>query len=288
MTTPFSASNRRFSGESTAPPPVASTMFAPCTISASIRVSRARKPASPSNSKITGIRTPVERSISRSQSKNVLPRRFASNFPMEVLPAPINPTRKMFSPARSLRAGPGVVCDIRPDSSKDIVGPGPTISRRKTARARDWRMVTDASGAIPADSGRKKGGLTAAAFVCPGRRLLAQRQAILDDLRGNEDQQLRAIVDLPVLLEQEAHVGQVAQHRHLVGRRALLLGVDAADHHRAAILDQHLGHDLLGCDRRAGQRFFRAAVLVYVQVHDHVVIGRDLRFYLEGERRFLE
>ena len=58
----------RFSGASTAPPPVASTMpSARCTARRASGASRARKPASPSISKITGMRTPVARSISWSR-----------------------------------------------------------------------------------------------------------------------------------------------------------------------------------------------------------------------------
>ena len=46
---------------------------------------------------MTGIFTPVRLSITWSESWNVLPRLRASIFPTEVLPAPIMPTRKIFS-----------------------------------------------------------------------------------------------------------------------------------------------------------------------------------------------
>jgi hypothetical protein len=58
--------------------------------------SRARNPASPSISKMSGIFTPQRSSISWSESKKRSLRRRASNRPTVVLPAPIRPTRKMF------------------------------------------------------------------------------------------------------------------------------------------------------------------------------------------------
>src|SRR6185295_7936578 len=60
--------------------------------------SRARNPASPSISKMTGILTPQRVSISRSESTKRSFRRRASSLPTVVLPAPIMPTRKMFPP----------------------------------------------------------------------------------------------------------------------------------------------------------------------------------------------
>jgi hypothetical protein len=58
----------RFSSASTAPPPVASTTPSSAHSSPIACASRARNPASPSISKITGMRTPQRRSISSSES----------------------------------------------------------------------------------------------------------------------------------------------------------------------------------------------------------------------------
>src|SRR3954469_11604480 len=69
------------------------------TVSASMAsASRARKPDSPSISKMTGILTPQRLSISRSESTKRRRRRRARSLPTVVLPAPIMPTRKMFPP----------------------------------------------------------------------------------------------------------------------------------------------------------------------------------------------
>ena len=54
-------------------------------------------------------------------------------------------------------------------------------------------------------------------------------------------------------LEEVAEVGDVAQQRHLGDVVALGLLEDAADDDRAAVLDQHLGLDVLGVDREAGR-----------------------------------
>ena len=82
--------------------------------------------------------------------------------------------------------------------------------------------------------------------------------------------------------------GQVAQQRH----RGLVLGFgqleDTADHHRAAVLHQHLRLDVLGVDRDAGGRGLAAAVLVDVQVEDDVALGRDLRRDFQLERGLAE
>src|SRR5436190_4372311 len=80
---------------------------------------------------------------------------------------------------------------------------------------------------------------------------LADREALVDDPRRDEDEQLGLRSVRRLVPEQEPDVRQVAQERNLrdVGPVGLL--VDAADHDRAAVFDEHLGLDVLGIDLHA-------------------------------------
>src|SRR5678816_883065 len=110
---------------------------------------------------------------------------------------------------------------------------------------------------------------------------LAQRHGALHDAWTDEDQELVAVVLLAVGPEQEPHIRQVAEHRHFARLIVLRLRVNSADHYRAAVLHQYVGGDLLGIDRRARRSHRADAVLVDVEIHDDVVVGRDLRLYFE-------
>ena len=80
--------------EEPAPPPVARTTPEIRLHSSSAWVSRRRKPASPSSSKMVGTRTPQRASSTRSTSRNWRDNARARPRPIVVLPAPIMPTRK--------------------------------------------------------------------------------------------------------------------------------------------------------------------------------------------------
>ena len=91
-TKPRSRMRRRLPASSTAPPPVEITWSPPRSSSSSAAHSRARKPASPSHSKIVPTAAPVRSSMSRSASTNASPKHSARRRPIDVLPAPIGPT----------------------------------------------------------------------------------------------------------------------------------------------------------------------------------------------------
>ena len=100
------------------------------------------------------------------------------------------------------------------------------------------------------EAGGRKGGGRAPLFHKTAVFLI-EPQRFFQDPRRDKDQELVAVVKFDRALEQDSHVGQIAQQRHLGHRRAFVLGVNPADHDRAAVLDQNLGGDLLGIDTRA-------------------------------------
>ncbi len=53
-------------------------------------------------------------------------------------------------------------------------------------------------------------------------------------------------------------------------------------------MHQYVGRDLLGIDRRSRRGYRADAVLVDIQVHDDVVVRRDLRFHLQRQSGFFE
>ena len=93
---PRPAKNVRFSGVTTAPPPVANTIPCRCESSSIISFSLTRKPSSPSISKIQSIGAPVLASIYWSVSTNSRGNNCANCLPMVVLPAPTGPIRNLF------------------------------------------------------------------------------------------------------------------------------------------------------------------------------------------------
>ena len=96
-TTPFCRMARTFASRSTAPPPVATICPFSRQTSAITACSSARKAASPSWAKISGMDFPARRSISVSQSTKGRPMRLASARPMLLLPQPGMPVRIRFS-----------------------------------------------------------------------------------------------------------------------------------------------------------------------------------------------
>src|SRR6185295_9311116 len=247
MTVPRIAMRRRFSSASTAPPPVASTALSSAQSSAITCVSRARKPASPSMSKITGMRTPQRRSISSSASKKSRFRRRASKRPTVVFPAPIMPTR--------IRLPAGFTASFYADGK--CVGIKQN-GRENPAVRLCWKLAS------------------------------ADGQALVHDSWRDEHQQLGLARGADRVLEQEPDVRQVAEERDARGVVAVALIVNAADHHRAAVLHQHLGLDVLGGDGDTRRRGRARLVLVDVERHDDVAVRRDLRLHLEREIRLAE
>ena len=65
--------------------------------------------------------------------------------------------------------------------------------------------------------------------------------AVLDNCRGQEDQNLLAVDTAVVGTEQVADDRQVAQDRNIVPRPVLLLGDKATQHHRLPIRDTPIG-----------------------------------------------
>src|SRR5690606_11245981 len=110
------------------------------------------------------------------------------------------------------------------------------------------------------------------------------------DLGGDEDQQLALALALHGLAEQAAEVGQVAKERHLGNARLLLRLIDTTEHHGFAIGHQHLGFDLGDVDggNTTGHVDLAHRVLVDHQVHDDVVVRRDLRGNVQLQHGLLE
>src|SRR3954468_15691014 len=93
------ATASRFSALESAPPPSATTVSAvdvePNNNSCNAALSLERKPDSPASSKICAMERPSRAAIRSSRSTKRVFKRFASNLPTLVLPAPIKPTSKI-------------------------------------------------------------------------------------------------------------------------------------------------------------------------------------------------
>ena len=79
-------------------------------------------------------------------------------------------------------------------------------------------------------------------------RLSAHREPFVDDARRDEHQQLGLVVGWCVVPEQHPRIGRSPNNGTCVTSVRSVCVVDAADHDRAAVLDQHLGLDVLGVD----------------------------------------
>src|SRR5438067_5152222 len=76
------------------------------------------------------------------------------------------------------------------------------------------------------------------------------RLRTVDDSRGDEDEQLRAVVGDRLLLEEPPEDGDLGEQRNLVERFRVPARVDAADDGRVAVLDEHFGLRLAAADGR--------------------------------------
>src|SRR3954451_23828231 len=115
-------------------------------------------------------------------------------------------------------------------------------------------------------------------------RLLPDREAVLDDLGCHEDQQFIFIVVSQILSEKEPKNGNVSQQRNLGYCAGLILGINATKADSTAIFDQHFCRYLLGVYRRTSARSRTHTVLVDVQFHYDVVVGRNLWLDLQAKR----
>src|SRR5204863_8250124 len=79
-------------------------------------------------------------------------------------------------------------------------------------------------------------------------RRSANRRPRIRDARRDEYQELRLVGERRIVAEQEAEERQLAEEWDPGDVGAVGLLVDAADHHRAAVFDQHLGLHVLGID----------------------------------------
>src|SRR5690606_27238329 len=117
--------------------------------------------------------------------------------------------------------------------------------------------------------------------VWGGSPRLARECRIRDHPWRDEHEQFGPVVGPGIVLEGVADDREVAEERHLVGLVAFDLLVDAADHHRAAVLHQHLGLHPAGVDREAGGGLDADRVAVDLHLEDHVAFRSDLRGHLE-------
>src|SRR6266481_6197109 len=118
--------------------------------------------------------------------------------------------------------------------------------------------------------------------------LSALAHALLDDARRDEYEELGLVVAPGAAAKQHAEERQISEERHFCDNGIDVLGINTADHDRAAVLHQHLGLHVLGVDREPGGGGLAYRVLVEIQLHDDVAVGRDLRRDLEGEIRLSE
>src|SRR5215212_7688421 len=102
---------------------------------------------------------------------------------------------------------------------------------------------------------RRTGSSRKAAFAdAQARELSRDAQRVLQNARRDEDQELVAVVELDRVLEKKPDIRQVAEDRNFIGRGALVLDVNTADHHRAAVLDEDFGRHLFRVDAGTGER----------------------------------
>ena len=115
-----------------------------------------------------------------------------------------------------------------------------------------------------------------------------RRHAVFDDARADKNQKFVLVVHLGVGAEQESDIRQITENRNLGGTVGFGLCVYTADDDRAAILYQHRRGNLFGINRRTCRRHAAYAILMHVKIHDDIVVGRNLWFYLKRQRCFLE
>src|SRR4051812_5158248 len=112
------------------------------------------------------------------------------------------------------------------------------------------------------------------------------RLRTIDDSRGDEDEQLGAVIRNRLLLEEPSEDRDLREVWNLIERFRVLAGVDAADDGGVAVLDEHLGAGLAAADRRLAVRAGELRVrLVVGDVHAHLdrAFLRDVRGYPELE-----
>jgi DNA polymerase V len=100
---------------------------------------------------------------------------------------------------------------------------------------------------------------------------------VVDHEGRDEQHKLVRVGHALAAAEHPIQTRHVAQQRHLAHAVLLVLREDAADHHRAAVLDQHLGLDVLGVDGKAGRCGLADGILVDVQIQNDAAFWRDLR-----------
>lgn len=109
----------------------------------------------------------------------------------------------------------------------------------------------------------------------------ANRQLLLDNARGNENQQLGFVLLLRGLLEEHANKWDVAQEWHLGDVGAGGLFKDAAKYRCIAVIDQNLGFKRLcvygGYIAARTRNQLPDRILLDFQVHQDLVVWRNLR-----------
>src|SRR5688572_25118694 len=205
--------------------------------------------------------TPVRDSTSASLSANGSPSRRARARPTAVLPEPIGPIKKTLRFVGCKRGlsplAPRHYGQHRPFAKGDcplLVSPPPSSRQRGLSPPPPPTATLTPKGRVPFGKGarplRKRNGRPKAAVGMgsgPPRSL--DRGTLAQDLRRHEDQQLVAVVDLALGLEQVADHRHVAEARDLLDRVAPLRLHDAAQHDRLAVLHEHLGLDVARVDR---------------------------------------
>src|SRR6516225_10754673 len=137
--------------------------------------------------------------------------------------------------------------------------------------------------------------LSTVASRCPGScsvlsEILRDRLPV-DDPRGDEDQQLLAVIALGGASEEEAQEGKLAKEGDHRGAARTAAHVDAANHRGIAILDQYLGVGFLALDRRltvGSSVCWVRLVVLGADVHHHAAVLGNVRRHFQREPRLNE
>src|SRR5690348_2381918 len=142
-------------------------------------------------------------------------------------------------------------------------------------------------------SGTKNGAVTRAVPVSYPAVNLLHHGFLAQDVRRDEYQQLRLAVLVHLVAEERPENRDVAEERHLGDIVFILELVDAAQHNRLPVPDQHRRVDLAMVVLRheAAARIGHQPtdrILEDLELHEHAIVGRDRRRHMEFQRSILE
>src|SRR3989344_4687948 len=185
--------------------------------------------------------------------------------------------RKPASPSISKMSG--IPCSAaRKDGVRWWIFPPPSDRSGRYCPAGSWRRYASIPAINQANRPSSGGRLWQ-------QQCLTQTEVFRENPGCQENQQLGLVVLGFLALEQPAQQRNISKKRDLGDSINLVLFVDAADDHGLAVVEQHLGFDLLHV-QHAGDGIGKV-VLGDVHFHVNAVIRRDLRRDFQLERGLL-